>query len=136
MILSRPVALALIPVGLALALPAFAASPPGRESNLVVYGDDPCPRPADAEADEIVVCARKPEEERYRIPPRLRERPDEPSEVSWASRVEGLDEGARAMRPNSCSVVGSGGQTGCTQMMIRQWFDERRLRSIQNSGVP
>jgi len=112
MILSRPVALALIPVGLALALPASAASPPGRESNLVVYGDDPCPRPADAEADEIVVCARKPEEERYRIPPRLRERPD------------------------SCSVVGSGGQTGCTQMMIRQWFDERRLRSIQNSGVP
>ena len=45
-------------------LPA-QAEPPQRITNLLVYGDDPCPK---GEGDEIVVCARRPESERYRIP--------------------------------------------------------------------
>ncbi|MEA3040400.1 MAG: hypothetical protein QOE79_2913 [Sphingomonadales bacterium] len=118
---------------LAPAGPGFADSP-GRESTLIVYGDDPCPRGADP--DEIVVCARRPEEERFRIPSRLRERPDRRPESSWGARVADLEEAQRFTRPNGCSVVGSNGQTGCTQAMIRQWFAERRAAAAQDASIP
>ena len=98
--------------------------PPERTQTLVVYGNDPCPKAADDE--EIVVCARKPENERYRVPKSLRNKDDPPSQVSWGSRVEDLEEASRASRPGSCSVVGSYGQTGCTQQLIRQWYNDRR----------
>ena len=109
--------------------PALGAEPdplPERTQTLVVYGEDPCPKPADE--DEIVVCARKPENERYRVPKSLRNADDPPTEVSWASRTEQLEEASRPGRPGSCSVVGSYGQTGCSQQLIRQWYDERRGR--------
>lgn len=124
--MSRPHFRILLAAPLVVAGAAAAQPPPPRESSLVVYGDDPCPRATDAE--EIVVCARRPEEERYRIPERLRERPDRPAEISWGSRSEDLEQAQRETRPGSCTVVGSGGQSGCTQQMIRQWFAERRLR--------
>ncbi len=122
-----------LPVFLMLAGALIAGSasaangPPDRESTVVVYGEDPCPSSINEDGEEeIVVCARRPEEERYRIPAPLRQ--TEPTEVSWGSRVEALEDSSRHMRPNSCSVVGSYGQTGCTQEMIRQWFAERRAR--------
>lgn len=115
---------------LGASLPALAqdeGGPPERESTLVVYGDDPCPSTFNENGEEeIVVCARRPEEERYRIPAPLRQ--TEPTEVAWGARVEDLDETNRIGRPNSCSVVGSYGQSGCTQQMIRDWYAERRSR--------
>ena len=78
--------------------------------------------------EEVVVCARRPEEERYRVPPALRERRDRPPDTSWGARNEVLEEDARSMRPDSCSVVGSGGQSGCQSAFIRQWYAERRSR--------
>ncbi len=113
---------------------AESGTPPQSETNLIVYGDDPCPRAEDP--DEIVVCARQPEDERYRIPSRLRSLPDHLTATSWASRVATLEEAARPMRPNSCSVVGTGGQTGCTEAMIRQWFAERRLDAAIGGYAP
>jgi hypothetical protein len=108
-----------------LATPAWAQDPPSaRQAELTVYGDDPCPRSTD---EEIVVCHRRPEEERYRIPAPLR-RSTRNSEQAWTSRVEGLEEASRDARPGSCSVVGSFGQSGCTQALIRQWFEARRAR--------
>jgi len=107
---------------------AFAAQRddgPVRQINIIVYGEERCPEP---EGDDIVVCARRPEEERYRIPPALRERTDRPAEIAWGTRNDVLEEDARTMRPDSCSVVGSGGQTGCTSALVRQWAAERRAR--------
>jgi len=118
-------------ISLELLPPAARAQPPERESALVVYGEDPCPRSEDG---EVVVCARRPEEERYRIPRRLRER--QPIEAAWRSRVAALEEESRAMRPGSCSVVGAFGQTGCTQALIRQWYAERRARRAEEESVP
>jgi hypothetical protein len=100
-----------------------AAEPPERTASVVVYGDDPCPRSSD---EEIVVCARKPETERYRIPKELRGKGDPPSETSWGSRSEALEDISRSNLPGSCSVVGSYGQTGCRQQMVDQWYRERR----------
>jgi hypothetical protein len=100
--------------------------PPARQAELTVYGDDPCPRSTD---EEIVVCHRRPEEERYRIPAPLR-RGRQNAEQAWGARVETLDEVSRDSRPNSCSVVGSYGQSGCTQQMIQQWYNARRARRL------
>jgi hypothetical protein len=105
--------------------PAFAEEPPKRTREVIVYGNDPCP---EVQSNEIVVCGRRPENDRYRIPKELRRRGERPSETAWGSRVQGLEDAARAGRPNSCSPVGSYGQTGCTQEMVRQWYAERRSR--------
>ena len=53
------------------AIPSAGLAQRGNQiSEIIVYGNDPCPRSTD---DEVVVCARKPEAERYRIPEKLRE---------------------------------------------------------------
>lgn len=97
--------------------------PPERLVSLTVYGNEPCPASKDG---DIVVCGREPESERYRIPKELRVAKYRPAAQSWASRVHTLDDAARAARPNSCSVVGSGGQTGCYAHALEQWRAERR----------
>jgi hypothetical protein len=109
------------------------AEPPARQESLIVYGDDPCPAAEDE--DEIVVCARRPEEERYRIPAPLR-RGDRLSETAWTSQVDALEEAQRDSRPNSCSVVGSFGQSGCSQEMLRRWHAERRAAARAREREP
>ena len=126
-------------VALAFAAPALAqdapADPPQRVRNATVYGDEACPKPSSD--DEIVVCARLGENERYRIPKRFRNPPDKSSAgASWAMRADSAMEEARIGRPNSCSVVGTGGQTGCTQAMLRQWFAWRRDQQAQERAIP
>ncbi|WP_293781355.1 hypothetical protein [Sphingosinicella sp.] len=113
--------------------PAHAEAP-NRITNITVYGDEPCPK---GDGDEIVVCAREPEGEQYRIPKRLREtKKNDPPSQSWTARVRTLDEASRPMMPNSCSAVGSGGQTGCTMEMLRQWFAERQAAKARAADVP
>lgn len=116
--------LALLPFLLAAA-PA-AAQPPEKTTSAIVYGDEECPESKDG---EIVVCGRRDESERYRIPKELREDKEKrPDEVAWGSRNRLLDDAARDTMPGSCSVVGSYGQTGCRQQMLRQWGEERMER--------
>ena len=129
-----PLLAAMVPLTLAVATPALAqdenlaqsSTPPEKFSFLIAYGNDSCPT---AEGDEIVVCAQEPEGDRYRVPKELREELKE-DEVgggaAWGATVEGYDDIARLSRPNSCSVVGSYGFSGCTSAMLRQWFEERR----------
>jgi len=114
-----------------LATPGLAAEPAGRMTTTTVFGDDACPTPTNG---DIVVCGRLPESERFRIPKKLRENKQARTEQSWASRVETLDELARVQRPNSCSAVGLGGQTGCSEAMLRQWAAERRAEG-KRAGI-
>jgi len=110
------------------------AEAPDRITNVTVYGNEPCPK---SDGDEIVVCAREPEGEQYRIPKRLREtKKSDPPSQSWTARVRTLDEASRPTMPNSCSAVGSGGQTGCTMEMLRQWFAERQAAKARAADVP
>lgn len=118
---------------LCAALTPAQAESPRRVQTLVVYGDDPCPK---AEGDAIIVCARKPESERYRIPKTLREKKETVGSQNWTSRVETMEAANRQLLPNSCSVIGSNGQTGCTQAMLRQWFEQRRLAKQEAEGTP
>src|SRR5687767_6570543 len=107
----RTLALALFAAPLALlAPPALAQDAPGERVNqVIVYGDDPCPQ---SSAEEITVCARKDESERYRIPEVLRGDPQNPKNEPWTERVEAYETvGAQGIA--SCSPVGVGGATGC-----------------------
>ena len=127
----RP-ALAAVLLMIGATVPATAAEPPRRTTTTTVFGNDACPT---ASNGDIIVCGRLPESERYRIPKKLRENKKARVEQSWASRNATLDEVARVQRPNSCSVVGLGGQTGCSEAMLRQWADERRAAG-QRVGIP
>jgi hypothetical protein len=120
-----PALLAAVAPGLALAQDGPAA-PPARESRIDVFGQDPCPQ---STADEIVVCHRRPEEERYRIPAPLRHS-REVTEQAWGARAETMDEVSSQVLPNSCSVIGSYGQTGCQAAFIRQWYASRRASRV------
>src|SRR5690349_2906636 len=104
---------------LALAALALSASPAlaqdpepldgSKVNQLIVYGDDPCPRSTDA---EITVCARKPESDRFRIPENLRDDPNAPVNEAWINRAESLEYVGRT-GIGSCSTVGQGGMIGC-----------------------
>jgi hypothetical protein len=113
----------------AASLAALAPAPAGAQQErirrLVVYGSDPCPRAANG--DEIVVCARRPETERYRIPRELRDQAseDDPESTSWAARAEALEYVGRT-GIQSCSTVGPGGVSGCWNELVRAWRNDRR----------
>lgn len=112
--------LALAP--LAFALPGTAhAQSDERINQLIVYGDDPCPRSTD---DEIVVCARKEENERFRIPEPLRGNPDAPESTSWVNKAEQLEYVGRS-GIGSCSTAGANGASGCFAQLMRQAREER-----------
>ena len=118
----------LLALSAAAIVPAFALSAPAaaqdaggdRVNTLIIYGDDPCPK---STPDEITVCARLEEEERFRIPETLRQS-DDPANESWASRVQSF-EAVGDFGPLSCSPVGAGGELGCTAKMIETAYEEK-----------
>jgi hypothetical protein len=114
-------------VALCAAVPAAAQEAPERVTErinqVIVYGDDACP-PAPEGSDDIVVCARLDEGERYRIPEALRGDPNNPVRESWTARVRSLERIGRT-GTDSCSPVGLGGFTGCFNQLIDQSVAER-----------
>ena len=117
-------ALAAVALGLCAALlpaPASAQDSAGDKVNtLIIYGDDKCPESA---ADQITVCARLAEDERYRIPQNLRQS-SSPQNEAWANKVLSY-ESVGNFGPLSCSPVGLGGELGCTAQMIEQAYAEK-----------
>jgi hypothetical protein len=107
---------------------APAAAADGKISQLIVYGDDPCPR---GNVDEIVVCARKPESDRYRIPKALRGDPNDPKNQAWADRASELQYVGRS-GIGSCTPVGPGGASGCFNQLVREARAERAGRDEVN----
>jgi hypothetical protein len=115
-------------------VPDAAEGPPQRMASLIVFGNDPCPRSSN---DEIIVCARLPESERYRLPKRFRgKRENAPAVESWSNRVSTLETVSRVGTPNSCSPVGSAGQTGCYSQFLRQAREEQRRASSEAATIP
>ena len=123
----------------AFLLPVSASADPGdppeRVVTVTVFGNDPCPK---ATGDEIVVCPRLPESDRYRIPKRFRGKKasERAAASAWANRVETLESVSRAGTPNSCSPVGSGGFTGCYAKLLADARAERRQAKTEAADVP
>ena len=111
---------ALVSAFLLPAAPAAAQGPDEKVNMVIVYGQDECPQP---KGDEITVCARKGENERYRIPEALRGS-ESPENDAWNNKVLAYEMVGRT-GTLSCSPVGQGGFTGCAQKMINQAYAEK-----------
>ena len=129
--MKRLFALSLAALGMALfAAPASAQETQGPEpkvNQLIIYGDDKCP---ESTGDEITVCARLEEGERYRIPQSLRGL-EGPENRAWANKVKDF-ETVGNFGPLSCSAVGAGGELGCTAKWIEAQYAEKREQHASN----
>ncbi|MEA1072094.1 hypothetical protein SH584_09305 [Sphingomonas sp. LY29] len=112
--------------GVAATLPALVVTTPALAQSAMreieVFGTDPCPRSTD---DDVVVCVRRSEKDRYRIPERLRDGGSLQARQSWAQRAMAIEHYGKS-GINSCSPVGPAGFTGCMQQTINQAMRERR----------
>ncbi len=117
----------------AMAQEAETSAPPQRVRSVVLYGEDSCPKPENA--DEVVICSRSGDSP-FRIPKELRKTEPGPGGTSWARRAELVDEVNRAVLPGSCNPIGSNGQTGCTMQMLRQWKAEQREKKAAEAEIP
>ena len=98
-----------------------------RERIVTVFGSDPCPKASDA--NEIVVCSRRPDEERYRIPPTVRTGVGARPGISARRKaLLGSATGGAGGSIGSCSPVGPGGGTGCNQAMQDAYREEKNPR--------
>ena len=108
-----------------LPAPAFAQD---KVSEVIVFGNDPCPRSTDS---SVVVCARRPEGDRYRIPEKLRSGGPPQAREAWAVRAKQL-ETVGDTGTFSCSPVGPGGFTGCLTQVINQARSQHRQQAEDN----
>lgn len=109
---------------LALAAPAWAQGEvdEARLNLVIVYGEDKCP---ESDADTITVCARKSEDERFRIPESLRERAS-PQNEAWTNRVLAYETIGRS-GAMSCSATGAGSWTGCQSELVKKAYAEKAM---------
>ena len=119
-----------------LAAPLLWAAPAAAQNTrvLTLYGpDEKCP--TNTNGEEIVVCRRVDEAERYRIPSELRQGELKPTQESWAVRQkDALNTGGSGI--GSCSAVGVGGATGCFSQAAQQSREERRKRKEAEENLP
>lgn len=107
---------------------APAANPNDEKINqLIIYGEDKCP---ESKGDEIVVCARMGEADRYRIPSSLRNDPNDPRNQATSERIKSY-EYVGASGTMSCSPSGAGGFTGCGLAEINKAYAEK----AQDPGI-
>ncbi len=120
----------------ALALPAAAVAqqaetgqPPQKIREVLLAPGERCPAET---ATEVVVC--RPLGNPYRIPKALRdEGPVPAANQSWAARTQSVDQVGRVAGglPDTCSAVGTGGQSGCAMLTNQQWAAEQRARRAE-----
>jgi len=107
-----------------------------RQKLVTVFGTDPCPKSTDP--DEVVVCVRKGDDERFRIPPTTRTdvKPAGAFEGPNRSALLGDASGGAGGGVGSCSAVGPGGGTGCNQALQDQYRAARKAGEVPQSVLP
>jgi hypothetical protein len=116
----RPLLFAALILAPAVPLLAQDASEP-KVNMVIVYGDDKCP---EATGEEIVVCPRMDERERFRIPTILRQS-SSPQNEAWNNKVLAYERVTKT-GTMSCSPVGAGGWTGCASKLIDAAYAEKK----------
>jgi len=125
--------ISLASIALMLSVQASAQDVPAAKSGdekinqLIIYGDDKCP---ESVGDEIVVCARMGEADRYRIPTSLRDAPNDRRNEAMSERIKSYEYVA-ASGTMSCSPSGAGGFTGCGLAEINKAYAEK----AQDPGI-
>jgi len=119
--------LALPAAAIAQDKPADSSQPPKRIRSVTLTApDQKCPP---STGDEVVVCTTVGDP--YRIPKELRGAgPIPPNRQAWTNRVAADEQTGReaAGLPDTCSPIGSGGQTGCARAAARAFAAERRAK--------
>lgn len=106
-----------------------------RQRLITVFGTEQCPKPTSP--DEVVVCARLPEAEIYRIPAQLRRTETRQSVFSRnRSLLLGDSAGGAGGSIGSCSAVGPGGMIGCNNRQVDAWAADRTERMGYNEETP
>lgn len=115
-------------------LPAAAQAQAAQNGVLEIYGNDKCP--TNENGEEIVICRRLDEAERFRIPKTLRDQAGPPqSTESWAVRsADALDAGRTGV--GSCNAVGAAGATGCFVRNATRAKAEARAREKEANDLP
>ncbi|WP_174292790.1 hypothetical protein [Sphingomonas bacterium] len=111
-----------------------AGQPPQRVRNIQLRPGEKCPP---AGAGEVIVCGTL--DQPYRIPKALRDdKPIPAQNQSWAARTETADEIGRVAGglPDTCSPIGSGGQTGCALQANKAWVAEKTAERRAASSIP
>ena len=124
-----------------IALPAMAQAqdaqadtPPQRIRSVTLSGDQQCPKSTNG---EIVVCSTL--DQPYRIPKSLRDdKPIAAKNQSWVNRAATMDQVGRVAGglPDTCSPVGTGGQSGCFMQRNQAFAAERRAPASETDGTP
>jgi hypothetical protein len=114
-------ATAAVAAGSAL-IPAPATAQAG-QTQLIIFGNDPCP--------SNYICVRRGESERYRIPEQYRPNGTLQDKQPWAQRSKVL-ETVGDTGINSCSPVGPAGFTGCMIQGIKEARQQRREQAEDN----
>jgi hypothetical protein len=117
-----------------LMVPAAQAQNAAQNGVLLIYGEDKCP--TNDNGEEIVVCQRLDEAERFRIPKSLRDQTGRPqANESWAVRsADALDTGRTGT--GSCSTVGASGSTGCFVRQATKARAESNARRDEQAELP
>ena len=110
---------------------AESGQPPKRIRNVQLAPGEKCPP---STGDEVVICGTL--EQPYRIPKELRDSGPVPAaNQSWVNRAASADSVGRVAGglPDTCSPVGTGGQSGCAMQTNQQWAAEERARRAANA---
>lgn len=102
---------------------------------LIIYGNDKCP--TNKNGEEIVVCQRLDEGERFRIPKNIRDNtPSSPQQgEAWAVRSQdALTTGN--FGTGSCNTIGANGGTGCFVQRATAARAERRAQKKAETDLP
>ena len=113
---------------------AQSGQPPQRVRSVTLRPGEKCPP---STSTDVVVCGTLSEP--YRIPKALRdERPIPAQNQSWVARTETADDIGRVAGglPDTCSPVGSGGQSGCALQANKAWVAEKTAERRAASSVP
>lgn len=100
-----------------------------------IYGNDRCPA---SNGQQIVVCRKHPETERFRIPKDLRDTEREPQAAGGnVNAVAAVNTtGGTGVQINSCNAIGAGVNAGCTKQGLDAWKAQQRAQKKQEEGVP
>lgn len=122
-------ALIALPIGaVAQTKPADTAGSPKRIRSVTITPTEKCPE--STTPDEVIVCTTL--DNQYRIPKELRDSaPIPPARQAWTNRVAADEQTARSAAglPDTCSTVGTGGQTGCARAAAQAFKADKRARA-------
>ena len=110
-----------------------ASTPPQRIRSVSIQRGQACPK---STGDEIVVCTTIIEP--YRIPSTLRRGEPSAANQSWVNRTAYADQVGRVAGglPDTCSPVGTGGQSGCALAWNRAYAADKRAQQREAESVP